>query len=163
DGKVLLWELKKLGAEPTVLTRPKLGMIYSVAFSPDGKWLASGSGEDTLLLWDLHTGSEVRNFPEQKGLVASIAFSTDGKWLDSGSNDKAVRIWNLHEQGKAFKDLTRLGGVVSSVAFSPDGRKLATGISEGPYQWSVALWDVSQLDTTLPHQLHRWPGGGGSI
>src|SRR5262249_58242566 len=57
------------------------GIVYSVAFSPDGKTLASGSGDNRVRLWDVNTGRLIRSFAEHGGTVHSVAFSPDGKMI----------------------------------------------------------------------------------
>jgi WD40 repeat protein len=67
-------------------------MVESVAFSPDGRFALSGSGDDTLILWDVATGDPVRTFTGHTGSVPSVAFSPDGRFILSGSRDNSVRL-----------------------------------------------------------------------
>jgi WD40 repeat protein len=69
--------------------------VKSVAVSPDGKWLASGSQNQTVKIWDLATGKEVHTLRGHKGAVQSVAFSPDGKQLVSGSLDETLKVWDL--------------------------------------------------------------------
>ena len=67
----------------------------SVAFSPDCRWVLSGSCDNTLRLWELSTGRCLRTFEGHTDFVNSVAFSSDGRWALSGSGDNTVRLWQL--------------------------------------------------------------------
>jgi WD40 repeat protein len=71
--------------------------VTSVAFSPDGRLLASGSYDKTIKLWDVATGSLVRTLSGHTDDVYSVAFSPDGRLLASGSGDETIRLWDISD------------------------------------------------------------------
>jgi WD40 repeat protein len=70
-------------------------IVRSVAFSPDGRYILSGSEDNTIRLWETATGRELRRFEGHSELVYSVAFSPDGRYALSGSGDKTIRLWEL--------------------------------------------------------------------
>jgi WD40 repeat protein len=114
--------------------------VRSVAFSPDGRLLASGSYDDTIKLWEVASGREVRTLSGHTSDVNSVAFSPDGRLLASGSDDRTIKLWDV-ASGSLVRTLSGHNGRVFSVAFSPDGRLLASGSAD----WTIKLWDISDL------------------
>jgi WD40 repeat protein len=110
-----------------------------LAFSPDGKWLASGGYERTIHIWDPATGKEIRKWPGPEPNVTSIAFSPDCKLLATGGlHDPVVHLWEA-ATGHEFQALQGLPRGASSLVFSPSGKVLlAGGYSTGDvYAWEV--------------------------
>jgi len=106
-----------------------------VAFSPDGKLLASGSDDRTVKLWDAQNGQEVHTLRGHLHEIKSVAFSPDGKRLASGSYDKTVKLWDTQNGQEVYTLSGHPFGVIC-VTFSPDGKRLAS--SGGSI---VKIWD----------------------
>ncbi|MEH1919359.1 trypsin-like peptidase domain-containing protein [Nostoc sp.] len=112
--------------------------VYSVAISPDGRTLASGSYDDTIKIWNISTGQEIRTLNGHSGSVNSVAFSPDGRTLASGS-DETIKIWNI-ATGQEIRTLNgHSSSSIRSVAISPDGRTLASS----SYDETIKIWNIA--------------------
>ena len=114
--------------------------VYSVAFSPDGNTLVSGSGDNTVRLWNAMTGEPISEpLMGHKDGVYSVVFSPDRNTLISGSDDKTVRLWDITTGAAIGKPLTGHENTIYSVAFGLDGNTLASGSADK----TVRLWDAT--------------------
>jgi WD40 repeat protein len=146
DRTVKLWRLGDKEKSSPLRTLKHDGIVMGVAFSPDGKRLATASGDKTIKIWTPE-GKLLATLKGHKGAVRKVNFSPDGKRLVSGSADGTVGLWNL--EGKIPTLLSRLQGHqggVWIVNFSPDGQVIGSSSGDG----TVKLWkNNGELITTL--------------
>lgn len=114
-----------------------LGSIKSVAFSPDGKLLATGDTNGAVHLWEVASGRELLTCKGHTNLVNSVTFSPSGEIVASGSYDQTVRLWDV-STGECLQVLNRHTNSVFSITFSPSGEILASG----NFDQTVSLWDI---------------------
>nr|WP_242072301.1 S-layer homology domain-containing protein [Microcoleus sp. FACHB-68] len=112
-------------------------ILWSIAFSPDGKTVAAGLSNKTIKIWNVQTGAEVSTLTGHTYAVRTIAFSADGKTLASGSSDKTVKLWNV-QTGQLIRTLTGHSGTVIAVKISPDGKTVASGSQDK----TIKVWDL---------------------
>ena len=121
----------------------RVGRSNSVAFSPDGDTIASGSQDDTIILWNANTGEHIRTLQGHTWNVNSVAFSPDGNTIASGSGDYTIRLWDTNT-GAHIRTLTGHTRGVLSVAFSPDGNTIASGSQDD----TIKIWEVDTSPTS---------------
>ena len=154
DGSVRLWDLVALKERVSLIHTKQ---VRAVAFSPDGKTLASGSGK-FVQLWDTETARELRKFQACTAWINSLAFTPDGMTLvTAGADDEGepLKTWDI-ASGSRLNKMEKTENTVMCVAVSPDGKTLAT--AESP---EIKLWDITSgkvtkvFQTTDVHGTHR--------
>ncbi|KFY03079.1 hypothetical protein V490_00302 [Pseudogymnoascus sp. VKM F-3557] len=115
--------------------------VTAIAFSPDGKQIASGSDDKTIKQWDARTGDLQKTLAGHSSSVTAVAFSPDGKKIASGSDDATIMLWDVRT-GDLQKTLVGHFSQVKAIAFSPDGKKIASGSTDE----TIMLWDARTGD-----------------
>ena len=118
-------------------------MVHSVAFSPDGAKIVSGSIDKTLRLWNATTGESIgKSLYGHEHWISSVAFIPNGEKIVSGSYDGTIRLWDATTGKSIGTPLEGHENIVYSVAFSRDGKTIASGGLDG----TVRLWDITDIE-----------------
>ncbi|KIK40983.1 hypothetical protein CY34DRAFT_27776, partial [Suillus luteus UH-Slu-Lm8-n1] len=139
DGSLRLWDLEsgtQIGDDWQ--DKGTLGIVFSIALSPNGKTIASGSVDGIVRLWDVEKGKVIAKWTGHTLRVCSVCWSGDGKRVASASSDGMLRVWDA-ENGKILLGPINTGhSWVYGVSYSPDNSKIATG---GVYEGGVRVWN----------------------
>ena len=125
--------------------------VKSVAISPDGHIIVSGSRDKTIKVWNLHTGKLSRNFAGHSDTVETVAISADGHIIVSGSHDKTIKVWNLHAR-ELIRTLVGHSDQVYCVAISADGQIIVSGGSEE----TIKVWNLHTGELIRTIGEHLW-------
>ncbi|MBK8418817.1 protein kinase [Candidatus Villigracilis saccharophilus] len=149
DDIVKVWETNNGRILLSFFVRNQIGWVYDIAFSPDGKLIATASTDTNaeygiVQVWDSNTGKKLFgvNDPDITAATYSLAFSPDGKYLAVGYGDNTAKVWDISSMKSQTQPMLTFrghSGLVWDVAFSPDGSRLATAGFDG----IIKLWDVS--------------------
>ena len=137
-GVIKEWDLSVRSAVLDDATEP----VQAVAISDNGKYLASGSADGTVRIYDVVSRRLLRSFAGHTRLVTSIAFSPDSLLAASGSYDHTIKLWNVAD-GRLVRTLTGHTDLVWSIAFSPDGKRIVSGSEDQ----TIRIW---ALDSNTP-------------
>ncbi|KAG9395786.1 Protein tyrosine kinase [Carpediemonas membranifera] len=146
-GAIKLWQAET-GRRIATL-KGHTGEVISAAFSTDGKWLASGSDDETVRLWHAASGDCVKTLVGHANVVCAVVFSPSGRTVVSGSADQTVRVWDV-ATGRLEQTLEGHTRAVSAAAFTPDGALLASG----SHDRTIRLWDTRTWDFLHTFQGH---------
>ncbi len=136
------------GKSPTFKLTPHKDLIYALAWSPDGKILASAGYDRVIQLWDAAAGKQLRSLKDHSDAIYGLAFSADGKLLASAAADRAVKVWDI-ATGKRLYTLGEATDWLYAVAWSPDGKHLAAaGVDK-----SIRVWEVNAAGGKLVHSV----------
>ena len=150
DGACQAADTRKIELPRLVVQTGHDHVVYSVAFSPDGRTAVSGSRDKTLKLWDVPTGREIRTLMGHKEMVMAVAYSPDGKSVVSASQDGTLKLWDV-ASGLELRTFNGHKNQVSSVAFSPDGKMIVSGSWDG----TIKIWEAGngrELRTIKPKE-----------
>jgi WD40 repeat protein len=118
--------------------------INTVAFSPGGEYIASGSSDNQIYLWHVETGEPITQLTGHKGDINALSFSQDGQYLATGSSDLTVKLWNLSQLSSnplPQHTFSPCSDWVRAVTFSSDNQQLIAATADG----SLIIWDLSTL------------------
>ena len=133
--------------------------VTSIAYSPDGQQIVSGSTDETIQIWDTKIGAAVgKPLTGHTDKINSVCFAPNGQYIISGSGDKTIRIWDASTGAPAGKPLEGHTAPVWSIAYSPGGDQIISGSSD----CTIRIWDAKR-GSQFGMPLRGHSGGGLSV
>jgi WD40 repeat protein/DNA-binding SARP family transcriptional activator len=164
DCTVRIWALSGDAGRPAARPQADLSCqilyghserVYSVAFSPDGQFIASGSTDQSICLWRWQGaalgGQLHQRLVGHRQLVRTVAFSPDSQLIASGSYDETIRVWDV-STGQLRQTCRGHCAWIRAVAFVPDGQQLVSGC----FDYTIRLWDLAQSNNPAYHSLRGY-------
>ncbi len=147
-GTVMIWDARSGDLRSEFVAHQR--RVTSLTFSPAGNWLATGSMDDRVKLWNASTLTPVRSLLGHDAGVLSVAFDAESQRLVSGSQDSTVKVWEV-ASGALLRTFTGHTGRVAGVAFSPNGKQIASAGEDG----TVRIWNMDGVEGARVLSGHR--------
>jgi WD40 repeat protein len=135
EGSLFVWSTETYKLQ---FTKKDLTTLYSVTFGPAGRFIAMGTGNGRIILYQVSSGEEAITIDGHVGAVNTLSFHPNGKLLASGGRDGTVRLWNI-ETWQLQQEFKEHRNEVTSVSFSADGSFLVSGSLDG----TIRIWRLS--------------------
>ncbi|MDX1941845.1 MAG: WD40 repeat domain-containing protein [Saprospiraceae bacterium] len=159
DPKLRSWEWELLHARADRSTKTFTGHnrgIVGIALSPDGKYLASGSADSTIIIWNTADGKMLKKLIGHKGQVSTLDFSSDGKTLVSGATDKVLKLWDTSTWAEKNTFSAEFSQGIYQVKFNPDGTQLGVVSWELTRKDPPVLGFAKVIDATNGKLIHKF-------